>query len=51
MAKRTRKRETAQERCDRHRRRSRFYHVYASVGEPPCSHCRKAIADKREAER
>lgn len=43
--KRTRRKETAQERCDRQRRKSKLYHVYKSIGDPPCATCRRAARD------
>lgn len=41
------KRETARERCDRHRLKSKFFHVYKSVGDPPCAACRRATKEAR----
>jgi hypothetical protein len=42
---RQKRRETAQQRCDRQRRKSKLYHVYMSIGDPPCNACRRAARD------
>jgi hypothetical protein len=41
----SKRRETAQARCDRQRRKSKLYHVYMSIGDPPCSTCRRVTRD------